>query len=370
MAFREIQQALQTLFRSEDENFLFEVRVPGLKWASGKSYTLSSVYPNTAEGIEDAATDVDQLERVKKPKAIYCALNPIADLERFSNRGDLKPAYQVARDADVRYRRWLFVDIDPERETGASASAVEKAHAKRVAQAVRKKLKAKGFPSPVVCDSGNGYHLLYRVAWPNNDIVHRRIEYFLSQLDEEFSNPHVSIDRSVCNAARITKLYGTMARKGEATAEHPHRRSGLIHVPRQLIPVDPALFASMTKDAPKPKPRIISEFVTYDGPSTSLLDYLSHHGFTDIKAIQGDKIFIQCPFDSEHSDPHDVKTTTVLFDREPWGFECARSHCQGRSITDFTAWLRENSSANPKSGSGEDYKLGFGRNKNTRRKTR
>lgn len=41
----------------------------------------------------------------------------------------------------------------------------------------------------------------------------------------------MTLDRSVYNAARIWKLYGSVARKGEPLPERPHRRAAIISAP-------------------------------------------------------------------------------------------------------------------------------------------
>ena len=82
-----------------------------------------------------------------------------------------------------------------------------------------KKLMAMGFSEPVVADSGNGYHLLFKI---HASVEERQVlADFLAVLDMWFSTDAVKIDTTVFNPARITKLYGTMARKGQAP------RSGL-----------------------------------------------------------------------------------------------------------------------------------------------
>ena len=53
----------------------------------------------------------------------------------------------------------------------------------------------------------------------------------LTTLDFMFSDDVVSVDTGVANAARIWKLYGTTARKGDSTKDRPHRRSRLLTVP-------------------------------------------------------------------------------------------------------------------------------------------
>jgi hypothetical protein len=44
----------------------------------------------------------------------------------------------------------------------------------------------------------------------------------------------VSVDASVFNPARITKLYGTMTCKGDSTPDRPHRRSRILEIPARL----------------------------------------------------------------------------------------------------------------------------------------
>ena len=61
----------------------------------------------------------------------------------------------------------------------------------------------------------------------------------LKTLDQKFAEYLIDyvrllVDASVSNASRITKLYGTMTRKGHDTNECPHRRSELIYVPDYL----------------------------------------------------------------------------------------------------------------------------------------
>ena len=165
---------------------------------------------------------------------------PICDIDRFTVRG--KIGYQkegTTTDEDIRYRRWLLIDVDPERPTGVSATNDEKAAAFEVLECVRTGLRGQDFPEPVVGDSGNGGHLLYAIRYPNSPEVTKRIEFFLKMLDHEFSTDAAGIDTVVWNPARISKLFGSVARKGDDTEERPHRQSRLLEVPDFIEPVDP-----------------------------------------------------------------------------------------------------------------------------------
>ena len=73
----------------------------------------------------------------------------------------------------------------------------------------------------MVGDSGNGYHLLYSVDFANTNENRELIRQFLATLDQLFSNDKVQVDKTTFNPARIVKLYGTKACKGDHIEERP-----------------------------------------------------------------------------------------------------------------------------------------------------
>src|SRR5262249_12683439 len=121
------------------------------------------------------------------------------------------------------------IDADPVRDPLISATDGEKAAALDTALAVREFLRARQWPEPVLADSGNGFHLLYRVDLPAADGGF--VERVLKALARQFDSDRVKIDQSVFNPARICKLPGTLARKGDPTPTRPHRRAALLEVP-------------------------------------------------------------------------------------------------------------------------------------------
>ena len=94
------------------------------------------------------------------------------------------------------------------------------------------------WPEPVEALSGNGIHQLFPIDEPNDDSSCEDIKRILMHLKATFTadNSEVSIDTSVANAGQLTKLYGTMARKGSDLPDRPHRQSKLTHVPDYLEP--------------------------------------------------------------------------------------------------------------------------------------
>lgn len=165
----------------------------------------------------------------------YVTLNPI---------DPSAPAGQSARDRDILARRWLLVDVDPTRPAEVSATAEEKQHARDVIDRIRGHLTAEGWPAPVVADSGNGYHLLYRVDLPNDDDAKELVVGTLKALAKRFDTEHAHVDVKVGNAGRITCAYGTIKRKGESSPDRPHRRSAILEAPN-ADPVPRALLEKL-----------------------------------------------------------------------------------------------------------------------------
>jgi hypothetical protein len=154
-------------------------------------------------------------------------------LERLANA----QARGTACDEDIVHLNWLLIDFDPKRQPNTAATDGEKAEAEGSMQEVRSVLGELGWPDPVVADSGNGFHLLYRIDLPNDEQSRALVKFALVAIANRFSTAAVEIDRSVYNPSRITRLYGTTNRKGENSVERPWRRSSLLSVPAQPVPV-------------------------------------------------------------------------------------------------------------------------------------
>jgi hypothetical protein len=158
-------------------------------------------------------------------KGVYFTLNPFSPVSLSG---------QSATDADILRRRWLFIDADPDRPGKGSATDAEKAKAWALVERVRAGLSKLGWPEPIVCDSGNGYHLLYRIDLPADDAATDLIQRVLHGIARAAQADGVHIDTKVFNASRICKLPFTMACKGESTPERPHRMATVLHMPAEL----------------------------------------------------------------------------------------------------------------------------------------
>src|SRR5262249_55295456 len=191
----------------------------------------------------------DALEITPHAEGVYFTFNPLnpALLARRANRFDWAESGGSASDRDVLRRRWLLVDIDPVRPAKVSATDIEKARAMGVALAVRDDLRSLGWPDPVVADSGNGINLLFRIDLPTDD--DGRLRRMLRRLAFLFDSDEVKIDQAVSNPARLCKVFGTLARKGDSLPDRPHRPSRILEVPTKLEVVPVQLLEQLAAEA-------------------------------------------------------------------------------------------------------------------------
>ncbi len=163
-------------------------------------------------------------------KGIYFTPNPVIPeaLARSYNR--ITPwAQWTTGDTEVQRRRWLLVDIDARRVVGISSSEREHALALNAAHAIAATLKMMyGFPDPLISDSGNGAHIDYRIDEENSDTVRDEIHTFLRVLKKMYDSDSIDMDTTVYNAARIWRVPGTWARKGDSTPDRPHRKAQIL----------------------------------------------------------------------------------------------------------------------------------------------
>ena len=171
--------------------------------------------PHTENGFYDTEhlshMAYDALELGRCAKGVYFTLNPINNdlLARCFNRCQRTTKGSGATDNDVVGRRFILIDADPNRIEGVSSTDEEKDAAWHKVLAVRQHLLGLGWPQPYIADSGNGYHLLYRIDLPAKD--DGLIQRVLQALARQFDDDQVKIDQKVFNPARICKLYGTKA---------------------------------------------------------------------------------------------------------------------------------------------------------------
>ncbi len=302
--------------------------------------------PKTRQGtVSGYFDDLEALVRAVLPwdgkATIYISLNPVAPalLARAVNRlREYAPA--TTGDADIVRRVWLPFDYDPVRPAGISATDAEVAAARARRDDAAWFLGELGFPALVAALSGNGAHGRALVDLPNDEPARRLVERALSAVASRFSDNTVVVDTSVGNAARIWKLYGTVAVKGDATADRPHRRAALERVPSELALVDGEVLEALAALA-APTKRTITTSARVTGSTFDLVAAFTAKGWYR-RALHGGKHAVTCPWAASHSGDSGI-TETCLFDPkspgEPWGFDCKHLHCVDRTIRDVLAVL-------------------------------
>lgn len=209
---------------------VFELRALNVPTRYGKPCRPFTVAGWFDDLVELASVAVDLEDR--GAPGIYVTLNPTnpALLGRANNRTIDYPK-ATTTDHDIVRRVWLPFDFDPVRPAQISASDDEIAATKSRAIDAVKWINAElGEVPDVFAFSGNGFHALYRVDLPNDDRSKAFVEHILKTTSDRFSNDVMSVDKTVSNAARIWKLYGTLARKGDSVPKlhRTHRRARLL----------------------------------------------------------------------------------------------------------------------------------------------
>ncbi len=336
----EIRRSLELLHQAGD---VFEIRALHV----GRVKTVSG-YFDKAEIAAAAAYEVDR----RKSIGVYVTLNPCnpALLSRANNRAIDWPK-STTTDAEIVRRRWLFIDIDPDRPSGIGSTDVEKQTARTLAADIEETLRGRGWPFPLVVDSGNGCYLLYRVDLPNDEPTTAMLKRFYAGLGSLLSydpgKPHSKLDVSVFNAARILRIGGTLNRKGDSTADRPHRLC-VYHDPDPDCPVDlvPVEFIADVANLVEQKPAPGSQAANagngrtkrrngFDLRRLNVPRYLDHyrvpHKTKDVDG--GTAYLVRCPHDQNHGG--NGETAVYQASDGQLTFECKHNSCNGRRWADF-----------------------------------
>jgi len=155
----------------------------------------------------------------------YVSVNPVAP--GFRNAPGVG-----ARVSDFIKRRYLVLDIDPVRPSkDRNASEEEHAAARGVCAAATRFLAGKGWPDPLLIDSGGGWLALYRVDLPNDLITRALVKRVLVALAGAFDMPGATIDLGAAKVTFHARLPGTWNQKGPHEAGRPQRMARLARVP-------------------------------------------------------------------------------------------------------------------------------------------
>jgi len=174
----------------------------------------------------------------------------------------------------------------------------------------------------------------------------------LKALNAKFSEHGIQIDESVYNAARISKAYGTIAKKGDDHPKYPHRLSKMLDVPVELIAVSEAKLRELAELAPQPdngQPYVASNSTFAAGPF-DVDSFLQRNGIKNKgrasyagKGGAGHKwILEQCPLCQENGG----SAVVMQWSDGKLAFRCHHNRCTGKGWKEFRAVVEPQSQRN------------------------
>ncbi len=330
----EIRRALDLL---TEPGSVIEIRAPEVP-GRGKKHTVAGYFLDRDKATK-AAMQLDK----QQAEAVYVVLNEL-DPELLPRSPDQLTEYlePTTSDNNILRRRWLYIDLDPDRPAKVSSTDEQHAAARAVAEHCRDWLHHDcGWPDPIFANSGNGWHLLYRIDLPNNKESLTLVSNVLTAIGQQIGTPQIKVDQSTKNAARICKLYGTYARKGHPMPDRPHRLARLVDVPPALQTVTREKLEALAATVAKPEPAPTASN-SANGEYNNRLDlpkWLSARGVAfkrkDSPSSDGRTVYLlaQCPFDASHGKGNEV---SIMQDQAgKLSATCMHNSCQGRGWKEF-----------------------------------
>jgi hypothetical protein len=274
-------------------------------------------------------------------KGIYVTLNPVKStlLARANNRLRHSKDQPTTSDVDITARHWILIDCDPVRVSEISSSDEEHEAGLALARSIRNALSDLGWPDPIYADSGNGGHLLYRIDLPADDggLVQRMLQAIAQGFDTEA----VKVDQNVFNAARISKLYGTWARKGDDSPElgRPHRLSQILEAPDVVEVVCAELLEALAETASAEPSQSAPKSQSTGKTPFDMETFLDKYGI-ERTGPRADKDGTQrwdlkeCPLCRANGAGNTSVSVFLTPDGKP-GFKCMHSQCGDMHWLDF-----------------------------------
>lgn len=254
------------------------------------------------------------------------------EVNRLSSKG------KRFKDEDIALYKFLFVDVDSvSKERPYSKAALS--HCGVVAKKIRKDLKKIGFPTPVVINSGNGYHLFYPLKQVRNNPENvKLIKAFLKQLDDKYSDNEAKIDVKVGNPLRYGRLPGTVNGKTNISTKKP-RTCKVVYCPSKILSMSLTKFKRVSKKLSVKWEEQSSSSVENVKQGSEVgryqLDveaYLSHYHVNVVEVIKlgtaTQYIIDPCMFNSEHASN---KASIVQQETGKLSYQCFHDSCEYRT---------------------------------------
>jgi hypothetical protein len=346
-------EALRALKAITEPGQVTELRI--LK--AGNLKTISGYFDTDHhEALVEAAASYDA-----RAPAIYVTLNPVIPdlLARACNRERFRvDVGETTADQHILKRHLLLLDADPERPSGISSTDAEHDAALALMQQIVCDLGKDGWPKAILADSGNGAHALFVIDLPNDDPSKQLVQAVLKAFAKRFDNGTVKVDQSVFNAARIVKLYGSVARKGDSTRDRPHRLSRLLEVPPtlEIVPFELLVETARQVEPPRQAPRAVYSPTDNGTPAIQGFDierWIADHGLSvrgPFPYSGGRKWQLDCPFNPDHRAPDAI---IVQNSNGSLAFHCSHNSCAAYHWREFRERIEGARPARPQAAKAE-----------------
>ena len=295
--------------------------------------------PNTKRSYSGYFTDIETILREIKPYEncnLYFTLNVVNEAcyaREQHDRISTRPK-STTSDHEIIARKWCLIDVDVEKPADTNSTDAEKELAKDVVNNVYKFLRDEGFEQPVICDSANGFHLLYKQAMKSTPENTETMKKFLQVLDLYFSTEKVKIDCTTYNPSRVCKLYGVISRKGANTADRPQRESKILRVPKDVKATPNEYFEKVASYLPVPEKKDRTN--NYGVGSFDLDAFLQEHNIQVRNIVESSQytkyVLEHCPFNEAHSAPD---SAVFKMKDGSFGFKCLHNSDKDKTFRDF-----------------------------------
>jgi hypothetical protein len=284
---------------------------------------------------------------------VYFTLNPIRPTSKYADRATWNWPYVnavfTAGDKDIDTRNIYLVDVDPVRPSGTAATAEQRDSAMKVATTIRQALTERGWPEPIVIDSGNGTHLLFKGdrCAPGGEILRHALKF----LKSTFSTTAAEVDHSVHNAARISRLPFTMNKKAG-------RMASVIEYPKTFDPLPACKIHHLATegglkthyDAAKPtsdRQLLLDE----DGVRRLIAEFPGQLHLARVTHRDGETHFgfSECPFAGRaHVDQGTGTGKSAIMLGPDWiGYSCFAGDCAEHTFSDLLRLLHRKTGRRP-----------------------
>jgi len=339
-----LQQAVATLQFLHDPGAVFELCIIGAKaptgpW-EGKAFGHKPIVAGWFKDPDKAA----RLALSIKAEGIYTTLNACREALLGRAHERLKAGAARTADKDIARLTNLLLDLDPIRPQGISSSDPEHEAALALAGEIREDLAAGGWPEPLTGDSGNGAHLIYPLDLDNTSENVKLLKAVLAGLarryESRLADSQVELDLTVFNPSRLTKLYGTVAAKGDNLPERPHRRARIVILPEKRLALAPELLRQLAASLPADSSGASGATPANPAQKTQAADsgrfdlpaYLAHYGVEVVKVKEhgGGQLhcLAACLFDPGHRNNEAAIGQTA---EGKLYYQCFHNSCKGRT---------------------------------------